>query len=138
MLTIILLLVLGIVLVSFGVALLDRTNIDDVILASLIGIGMSAFLIGIVLLFTLVNRQTRFDYTIERYNNLKAITECYDSDSKDKIEAFTLREDILKMNNLISAHKVKSQSPWVNVWYSEKIGNLEPIKVSHVNELSER
>lgn len=137
MLTIVLLLVLGIVLFIIGHLLYDRYDFDDLDIVCFV-IGVFMFTAGVISSLSLINRQTRFNYVIERYNNLKAITECYDSDSKDKIEAFTLREDILRMNNLISAHKVKSQSPWVNVWYSEEIGNLEPIKVSHVNELREQ
>lgn len=137
MLTIVLLLVLGVILPLIGYLLYDRYDFD-VLGGICLVVGVLLFIASIVSSLSLINRQARFNYVIERYNNLKAITECYDSNSKDKIEAFTLREDILKMNNLISKHKVNSQSPWVNVWYSEEIGNLEPIKVSHVNELFER
>lgn len=137
MLTIILLLVSGVILLIIGYLVHDRYNFDVLVVICFI-VGAFSLIAGITSSLTLINRQARFDYVIERYNNLKAITECYDNDSKDKIEALTLREDILEMNNLISEHKVKSQSPWVNVWYSEEVGNLEPIKVNYVNELSER
>ena len=87
---------------------------------------------------SLINRNTRFDYIKEQYNNLKTISECYDTRDKDRIESITLRSDVLQMNNLISEHKVKSQSPWVSVWYSKEVGDLKPITVSYANELCER
>jgi hypothetical protein len=47
---------------------------------------------------------------------------------------YDIREDVLKMNNIVSNHKVMSKSPWVSVWHSKEIGKLEKLKIYHENK----
>ena len=91
----------------------------------------------IVTLLTLCNRGKRFDYTIEKYNNLKAQVEDYNSlpDSAKLISLeYDIRDDVLDMNNTISKHEVMSQSIWKGLWFSEEVGNLPKLHIIGKND----
>ena len=71
-----------------------------------------------------------FPGEVIEYENLKAQVEVYNTDTThNSIEAYSLREDVLKVNNNVKKHKVYSRNPWTNVWWSKKIGDLEPIEL---------
>lgn len=89
----------------------------------------------VVVPLTLINRNSRFEYTAEEYNNMKSLVEQYNNcpdSSAFRIVSLEqdIREDVLDMNNTISEHKVMSKSPWVGPWYSEKVGRLEKLKLN--------
>lgn len=89
-------------------------------------------IIIVITLLTLCNRGKRFDYTIEKYNNIKAQVEDYNSlpDSAKLISLeYDIREDVLDMNNTISKHNVMSQSIWKGLWFSEEVGNLPKLHI---------
>ena len=105
----------------------------------------TAFICGVVLFFDilaiivlpldLINRNARFEYQIERYNNVQQMVEEYNSlpdSSAHRIESLEadIRDKILDVNNTIAEHKVMSKSLWTGPWYSEKVGNLPKLSLN--------
>ena len=86
-----------------------------------------AFLADLIVFCSLVNINREFDYTIEKYNNLKTLVVEYnekaDSTGYPELE-YDIRKQVVEMNNEISKHKIMHDSPWNGPWYSEKVGNL--------------
>lgn len=99
-------------------------------------IGMVSSFCLVLCVLTLININSRFQVTIEEYNNLKAQIDAFnESDSCRNIsQQNTLNDDVYVMNNTISKHSVMSKSAWVNLWYSEKIGNLEKLYIYGIKE----
>ena len=123
MLTIIILLTLGAGLFWLGVK-------KETAPATLLGGALC--LAAVVCLLTLININKRFEEEKEHYANLKMQVEDYNTlpDSCKNISfEYDIREDVLRMNNSISNHKVMSRSPWVNLWHSKEIGDLEKLRV---------
>jgi len=95
-----------------------------------IGGGALSILCGIVvviMLFCLSTLETDFAYYEDQYNNLKEQVEYVEHD--DIVTSENLRNQVLKVNNDISKHKRYSQNILVGMWYSERLGNLEPLKL---------
>ena len=123
--------ILGVVmLISIALLIIDNHKyvLNDELGVLTWFVGIICFVAMLTCACTLINIRYYFDIIEEKYNNLKAQVEVYKNEEHDKVEAYSLRDDVLEMNNTISEHKVKSKSPWVNVWYSKRIGNLEKIK----------
>lgn len=121
----------AVTLISITLLIIDHHKyiLDD-------GLGVLTWIVGVICFVamllctcTLINIRYDFDIIEEKYDNLKLQVEVYNNEEHNKVEAYSLREDVLEMNNTISEHKVKSKSPWSNVWYSEKIGNLDKISM---------
>ena len=73
-----------------------------------------------------------FEYLEEKYNNLKVQLEEVERD--DIVTGENLRNQALDMNNEISKHRCYSKNMLVSMWYSERIGNLEPLKWKSTKE----
>ena len=88
---------------------------------------VGTFFINLGVFCSLININREFDYTIEKYNNLKVLVEEYnekaDSTGYPELE-YDIRKQVVEMNNEISRHKVMHDSPWNGSWYSEEVGNL--------------
>ena len=131
MLTIITLLVLGALCLWYGI----KKEADFI---GVCGLLFSAA--AVVCLLTLINIGKRFEEEKEHYANLKMQVEDYNAlpDSCKNISfEYDIREDVLRMNNNISNHKVMSRSPWLNLWRSKEIGNLEKLRVYGPRECRE-
>jgi hypothetical protein len=62
------------------------------------------------------------------YAFTKELIENYDGgDDYGNVPALT--EKVLQINKTISKHRAGYNSPWWNIWRSEDIGNLEPLKL---------
>lgn len=125
MLTICLLAIISIVSGLFG---FHSKNDYDVLKTCCLGTGLILF----ICLLTLININSRFEFTKESYFNLRTQVDSYNSipDSCKNISfEYDIRKDLLKINNIISKHKVMSKSPWLNIWYSKEIGSLEKLNV---------
>jgi len=125
MLTIILLSILGVVGLIGG-WLIDKYTCHD-------GFAFFSFLTGglsitalIVFLCVLINIDRRFDAFIYRYETTVAMVNSYTGQDYGNMGA--LVEQTVRVNNTIAEHKAHHDSKWVGLWYSERIGNLEPIK----------
>ena len=89
-------------------------------------------LILVVMLLLTTTLSSKFAYIEEEYNNLKNQLEKIDHD--DIVTGENLRNQVLEMNNKISMHKCYSQNKWVSMYFSEHIGNLEPLEWKSKNE----
>lgn len=95
-------------------------------------LGCALCLAAVISLLTLINIGKRFEEEKENYLNLKMQVEDYNAlpDSCKNISfEYDIREDVLRMNNAISRHKVMSRSLWANLWHSKEIGDLEKLRV---------
>lgn len=128
-------LTLGILLITIITCIVIVHKYDSE-LAAVIGGASSLCLVFCAL--TLININSRFQVTIEKYNNLKEEIEEYnsltDSCKNVSFEFDTIKRNAVRMNNTISKHSVMSKSAWVNLWYSEKIGNLEKLNINGIKE----
>ena len=88
--------------------------------------GIIALCAEVCMLLSTITLSSEFAYTEAQYNNLKKQVEYADQD--DIVTDANLRNQVLEMNNTISEHKCYSSNIWIGVWYSERIGNLEPLK----------
>lgn len=91
-----------------------------------------AFLLNLGIYASLVNIGKEFEYTIEKYGNLKTLVEEYnetvDSTGYPELE-YDIRKQVVDMNNEISEHKVMRKSIWKGPWYSKEIGDLPKLSV---------
>lgn len=67
-----------------------------------------------------------FEYNEARYNNLKRQVEYVGVDGV--VTDANLREEVLQMNHDIDKHRVYSKNPWIGVFYSEHLGELEKLE----------
>ena len=121
----------GLILVGF---ILWYTT-DDVYndFADTVGaLGVFLSIGGVVVLFivSLASVGVKSDWrTLENdYAFTKELIENYEpGDDYGNVAALT--EKVLELNKSISKHRGRHDSPWWNIWYSEEIGNLEPLKL---------
>lgn len=78
--------------------------------------------------------KARVEYDIAVYNELKVEVQQLSTLGGDNCELNLLaRGDLFnkvrEMNNYIDENRIKSKSPWVSIFYSEEIGNLEKIEL---------
>ena len=125
MCTIILLSILTIILFVVG-WLVGKHTYED-------GLSFLAYVLGactltglIVSLCLFINLDKRFETTINRYETTVQMVESYTG--QDYGNMGSLVEQVVDINNVIAAHKALHDSKWVGLWYSEEIGNLEPIR----------
>ena len=124
MCTIILLSILTIILFVVG-WLVGKHTYED-------GLSFLAYVLGactltglIVSLCLFINLDKRFETTINRYETTVQMVESYAG--QDYGNMGSLVEQVVAINNIIATHKAHHDSKWVGLWYSEEIGNLEPI-----------
>ena len=111
-------------LVIFGFFMAYFGDYYEVFLLECIGrvAGIISSFILVILLCFLPTLQSDFDYTKEKYYNLKSQVEYVESDMI--FNDANLRNQVLEMNNKIASHKVYSKNWWIGKFYSEEIGNL--------------
>ena len=69
---------------------------------------------------------SKFSYEKAYYHNLKEQLEYVEHD--DILTGENLRNQVLEMNCTISKHKCYSRNFFIGVFFSEEIGNLEPLR----------
>ena len=87
--------------------------------------GVSAAALVIALCF-LIGINRRFDAMVYQYETTVEMVNSYTGQDYGNMGA--LVEQVVNINNGIASHKARYNSPWVGLWYSERLGNLEPIK----------
>ena len=87
------------------------------------GVSAVALVIALCLLIG-INR--RFDAMVYQYETTVEMVNSYTGQDYGNMGA--LVEQVVCINNSIASHKARYNSVWVGLWYSERIGNLEPIK----------
>lgn len=111
-----------------GIACLKYTNKtynDDLYFAGATLTVMGCVSVLIVLVLAIVIPPS-LAYEEEKYNNLKEQLQYIEHD--DIVTKENLRNQVLDMNNTISSHKIYSHNWWVGLWFSERIGSLEPLR----------
>ena len=101
--------------------------------------GLGAAIICAVILAcmggSLININAHFDATIADYENTVALVETYNGSDYGNMPALT--EKIIQINTEIARHRELCKSNWSGLWYSEKIGALEPITFNTPNKTTE-
>ena len=128
MLLIILLSILAVVGITVG-CLIDkydytRTRVGLAGFFSING-SLSAIALFIALCF-LIGINRRFDAMVYQYETTVEMMNSYTG--QDYGNMGELVGQVVRINNDIANHKARYNSVWVGLWYSERIGNLEPIK----------
>ena len=95
-------------------------------------VGLFSSGVFVIMLMFAMTLSTQFDYTEEKYNNLKQQLEYVEYD--DVVTSENLRNQVLDMNNEISHHKCYAKNFWVGMWYSKAIGQLQPLKWKSSNK----
>ena len=94
------------------------------------GFGSAMFVCGLVTLIfvgiTLIGKKADFRRYEYEYNSTKALVETVDLNNYGNVGP--VLEKVISINDRIANHKAYSKTFWLGLWYSEKIGNLEPIK----------
>lgn len=87
---------------------------------------VGAFLFSLVLGASLLTIEQDFAYTEAQYSNLKEQVDYVNYDYI--LTDANIRNQVLEMNNQIAKHRTYCHNPWVGLWYSEHIGNLENLE----------
>lgn len=125
MLTIISLFILAVVGIVAGCIIDSKTFYSAwAIISYFIG-GVSAITL-IIFSCLLIGINRRFDAMVYQYETTVEMVNSYTGQDYGNMGA--LVEQVVNINNGIASHKARYNSPWVGLWYSERIGNLEPIK----------
>ena len=127
MLTIISLFILAVVGIVAGCLIDSKTFYSAwAIISYLIG-GVSAIAL-VIALSLLIGINRRYDAMVYQYETTVEMVNSYTGQDYGNMGA--LVEQVVNINNGIASHKARYNSPWVGLWYSERLGNLEPIKFS--------
>ena len=121
---------LGILVVVCGITALilyykcssDILDILSIILGSVAIVALSCLL---VLPFTLVNKSADFKEVLAEYENTKMVIENGPVGNFGNEDP--LMGKILDLNKEIARHKAHANNWWDGAWFSEEIGNLEPL-----------
>ena len=125
MLTIISLFILAVVGIVAGCLIDSKTFYSAwAIISYLIG-GVSAITL-IIISCLLIGINRRFDTMVYQYETTVEMVNSYTGQDYGNMGA--LIEQVVNINNGIASHKARYNSVWVGLWYSERIGSLEPIK----------
>ena len=103
---------------------------DDVTVVGTVSFVFSIFLwIALICCsISLINKNARFERIIEDYNITKQLVENYVPGVYANSQSII--EKTIELNEIIVNHKTFSKSKWTNLWYSEKVGNLEPLYIN--------
>lgn len=106
--------------------LVDKYTYADLTAAVLFGVGILNLCALIVTVGLLININKRFDAFVFQYETTVEMVDSYAG--KEYGNMSSLVKQVVQINNTIVRHKAHHNSKWVGLWYSERIGNLEPIK----------
>lgn len=123
-------LIIGIVLLILG----DRQCWDaaEFIGGALTFLSSFALVIMVIVLICTPHNIQRLE---NDYNNTQVLIESYQG--FDYGNAIPLTEHMLFINDKIAKHKTYANTWWVGCYHSEKVGNLEPLKLKNVYEIYE-
>jgi hypothetical protein len=124
-----LIIVLGII----GIIIGRKKYNDDLEIIGWLFSVLSAVILIIVLVGAYPSK-ARIEYDIAVYDELKTEVQQLSTLGGDNCELNLLAKGELfnkvrEMNNYIDKNRIKSKSPWVSIFYSEEIGNLEKIEL---------
>ena len=82
-------------------------------------------LVFIVLICSVLTKPADFDSYKNEYKVTKELLDSYKGTEYGNMGGLT--DKIIDINDRIAAHKAYHDNFWLNCWYSEDIGNLEPL-----------
>lgn len=82
-------------------------------------------LVLIGLTCSILTKPAAFNAYKNEYKATKALLDSYKGTEYGNMGGLT--DKIIDINNRIAAHKAYHDNFWLNCWYSEDIGNLEPL-----------
>ena len=82
-------------------------------------------LVFIVLIGSVLTKPADFDSYKNEYQTTKALLDSYKTQDYGNVGRLT--DKIIEINDRIANHKAYHDNFWLNCWYSEDIGNLEPL-----------
>ena len=127
MLLIILFSILAVVGITVGY-LIGKYTYADVLSVVSYFTGVISAIALVIALSLLIGINRRFDAMVYQYETTVEMVNSYTGQDYGNMGA--LVEQVVNINNGIASHKARYNSVWVGLWYSERIGNLEPIKFS--------
>ena len=92
-------------------------------------ISVISTLILIIVICVSIGIKSEWDAIKYDYTFTKELVENYEGG--DYGNTASLTDKVLTLNRTISIHKAYCHNPWFNVWYSDEIGNLEPLMLSN-------
>ena len=125
MLLIILFSILAVVGITVGY-LIGKYTYADVLSVVSYFTGVISAIALVIALSLLIGINRRFDAMVYQYETTVEMVNSYTGQDYGNMGA--LVEQVVNINNSIASHKARYNSVWVGLWYSERIGNLEPIK----------
>lgn len=125
MLLIILLSIIAVVGITVGY-LIDKYAYADVLSVVSYFTGVISAIALVIALSLLISINRRFDAMVYQYETTVEMVNSYTGQDYGNMGA--LVEQVVNINNGIASHKARYNSVWVGLWYSERIGSLEPIK----------
>lgn len=120
----IILLIVLVVLSIISIKIAGKKNLEVLGFASIVMIVINT-LVLITMLFILSAMKPTFETYKNEYQVTKMLVDSYKGEEYGNVNALT--EKIIYVNDKIASHKAGSKNFWVNIWYSEEVGNLEPI-----------
>ena len=100
-----------------------------------IDVGGGFFLIELIntlvlffLIYDAATADIRWEEFKAEYEATKAIVETYHP--YDYGNTVDITKKMMEINSTIARNKARSKSKLYNIWYSEEVGNLEPLKFS--------
>ena len=123
--------VLGIIFVALlviGILLFRIGDHNDFIFGVIFGIGgiVLGSIGSLAILITVATLKSDFEFYEAEYHNLKHQVEYVNKD--DIVTSENLRNQVLKINNIIDRHRIYHKNIFVGDFYSERIGNLPKLE----------
>jgi hypothetical protein len=120
----IILLIVLIVLSIIIIIISNNKNLDLLNFVGVVVVSISTMAL-IIMLLILPTMKSDFEQYKNEYQTTKMLIDSYKGEEYGNINALT--EKIIYVNDKIASHKAGSKNFWINIWYSEEVGNLEPI-----------
>lgn len=121
--TIIFLIILTILSI-FGIIIASKKYLEGLGAISAI-VFIFCFIANIICIITSNTAKSDAEKIIYEYNSTSAIIKDINMENYGNLPNLT--EKILDINEEIAEYKANSKNPWLNIWFPEEIGNLEPL-----------
>lgn len=103
-------------------------NVDSTMCCGITGVALCV-VTGVCIfgmLLSLPFRGPRFNNIQYEYEITKALIESYEGGEYGNVNSLT--DKIITINSQINEHRAKCKNDWLGIWYSEEVGDLEPLR----------
>lgn len=116
--------------VIFGILAIVAIKLRDEICGVFIGLDFCLFIALLIMAYTSMTAEPRWAAFKYEYESTKEVISTYHPYDYGNTQDITKK--IFKINETIARNKAYYDNKWLGVWYSEEIGNLEPLKFEKV------